>query len=407
MKPRLPSVVLFLLAAARLCGAAEPAPPWFLADRAAQYRESPRAAMLDWFDEARLGLFIHWGVWGKHHAAWAMYQKNIPLADYQRTARETDASGFDAVEIVRLAKDAGMRYITFVAKHHDGFCLWDSAATEWDSMDYPMRRDFVAELAAECRKQRVPLFVYYSIGIDWTHPYFLPREKYAQGRPAYAVRPEHFKYERPEDFEHYRDFCKQQLTELCTRYGDVAGFWFDPLGGVLTNEELFRIQEFYDLIHQHQPHALILFKTGATGREDVLVGERELKSISMHYPGNSPQAVRIRERSDLAWTRNRGKKAEIAVTSQGAWEWGPDRRCQPAGDLWKMLAHAADHNANLLLNFGPEPNGAIPADVATNFRQLGQRIRAESYPPLNRTTWLEKRGKGAAVDATETEKTAR
>ena len=72
-----------------------------------------------------------------------------------------------------------------------------------------------------------------------------------------------------------------------------------------------------------------------------------------------------------------------------------------------MLAHAADHNANLLLNFGPEPNGAIPADVAANFRQLGQRIRTEGYPPLNRTTWLEKRGKGAAVDATETEKTAR
>lgn len=381
--------------------------PYFLAGKAALYQESPRKAALAWFDEARLGLFVHWGVWGRHHAAWAMFNQRIPLEDYQRTAREVDASGFDAREIVKLAVDGGMRYVTFVAKHHDGFCLWDSKATSWDSVDYPMHRDFVAELARACREQGLPLFIYYSIGIDWTHPNYLPKELYAVGRPDYAETPAHFRYSKPEDFENYREFCKQQLTELCTNYGPVAGFWFDTLGGVLANSEMFKMQEFYDLIHQYQPHALINFKTGATGTEDVLVGERELRSIAMHYGTKTPQDLRIRKLADEAWNRNFAKKAEIAVTSQGTWEWGPKSRCQDADGLWKMLVNAADNNANLLLNFGPKPDGSIPPDVAASFRLLGKRIRDEGYPTLNRTTYLDQRKLGSAVDTREGEKTAR
>ena len=381
--------------------------PYFLKEYATIYQQSPRNAALSWFDKARMGMFIHWGVWGKYHAAWAMYNQKIPLEQYRKDALEVDATGFDAVEIVKLAEESGMHYITFVAKHHDGFCLWDSKFTDWDSMDYPMHRDFVAELAKVCRERNMPLFIYYSIGIDWTHPYFLPANLYNQGRPAYAQTPEYFKYSKPADFEKYREFCKNQLTELCTKYGPVAGFWFDPLGGVLTNSELFNIQEFYDLIHKYQPHALIHFKTGATGTEDILVGERELKSISMHYPGNTPQDQRIRKLSDEAWSKNFQKKAEIAVTSQGSWEWNPKNTCQEAEGLWKMLVGAGNNNANLLLNFGPQPDGSIPPDVATNFRALGERIRNEGYPPLNRTNYLDLRQKGTTLDKTEKEKTAR
>ncbi len=381
--------------------------PYFLKNYVAQYRESPRQAALAWFDDARMGMFIHWGVWGKYHAAWAMYNKTISLEQYQKDAREVDASGFNALEIVKLAEESGMRYITLVAKHHDGFCLWDTKATDWNSVKYPMRRDLVAELAKVCRERGMPLFIYYSIGIDWVHPYYLPKELYNVGRPAYNPLPAYYKYSKPEDFEKYRDFCKQQLTELCIQYGPVAGFWFDTLGGVLTNSELFKIQEFYDLIHQYQPHALIHFKTGATGTEDILVGERELKSISMHYGNKTPQDQRIRKLSDEAWNLNFRKKAEIAVTSQGSWEWSPNNRCQEVDGLWRMLEGAAKNNANLLLNFGPKPDGSIPEDVATNFRKLGARILKEGYPPLDRTNYLDLRQQGVSVDKTEKEKTAR
>lgn len=395
------------LATRPACAQSPTTMPYFLQPHADLYSKSPRQAAVAWFDDARMGMFIHWGVWGTRHAAWAMFNEKIPLTDYQQMAREVDASGFDAEQIVQLAQDAGMHYITFVAKHHDGFCLWDSKATDFDSMDYPMKRDFVRELSQVCQARRMPLFIYYSIGIDWTHPYYLPRELYAVGRPDYASVPEYFKYQKPEDFEKYRDFCKAQLTELCTQYGPIAGFWFDPLGGVLANPEMFKMHEFYDLIHQYQPHALIHFKTGATGTEDVLVGERELKSIAMHYGNKTAADQRIRKLAGEAWSRNFRKKAEIAVTSQGTWEWSPKGKCASPDALWKMLMIAADNNANLLLNFGPKPDGSIPDDVAKNFRELGQRITREGYPPLNRSTYLDKRQQGAAVDQTETSKTAR
>ena len=381
--------------------------PEHLAGYKAIYDRSPREASLAWFEDARMGMFIHWGVWGKYHEAWAMYSKRISLDEYEKTARAVDASGFDALEIVKLAEESGMRYITFVAKHHDGFCLWDSKYTDFDSKDYPIGRDLLAELARVCHERKMPLFVYYSLGIDWTHPYFIPRDLYKCARPAYAQDPDYFKYRNPADFEKYRTFCKNQLAELCTKYGDLAGFWFDPLGGVLANSEMFNVQEFYDLIHQYQPHALINFKTGITGTEDVLVGERELKSISMHYPGNTEQDRQIRELSDAAWGQNIGKKAEIAVTSQQNWEWTPGRKCADVNALWNMLVGAANNNANLLLNFGPKPDGSIPEDVAVNFRKLGDRIREQGYPPLNKETWLELRQKGAEVDKTEVKKTAR
>lgn len=381
--------------------------PWFLEKYSGDYARSPREAALAWFEDARMGMFIHWGVWGKYHAAWAMYNQKIPLKEYQETAAKVDASGFNASEIVRFAEESGMHYITFVAKHHDGFCLWDTKATDWNSMKYPMHRDFVAELAKVCSKRKMPLFIYYSIGIDWVHPYYLPKEMYNVGRPDYPVRPSYYQYSKTEDFEKYRDFCKQQLTELATKYGPVAGFWFDTLGGVLINSEMFKMQEFYDLIHQYQPHALINFKTGATGTEDILVGERELKSISMHYQKVTEQDKKLCRMADEAWNQNFRKKAEIAVTSQGSWEWGPNRPCQDVDKLWEMLLLASKNNANLLLNFGPKIDGSIPEDVAINFRKLGERIRKEGFPPLNRTTYLDLRQQGVAVDRTEKEKTAR
>jgi len=381
--------------------------PYYLKKHVKTYRENPRAASLAWFEDARMGMFIHWGVWGKYHEAWSMYRKTIPLDEYIKTAREVDASGFDAKAIVKLAEESGMRYITFVAKHHDGFCLWNSKYSTFDSWDYPMKRDFVAELAQACRARKMPLFIYYSLGIDWTHPYFIDNSLYKNARPNYPAKPDYFKYQKPEDFVHYTQFCKDQLRELSTNYGTIAGFWFDPLGGVLANSELFNTQEIYDEIHKYQPHALIHFKTGVTGTEDVLVGERELRSISSFYSGKDANSQKIARLSDEAWQRNMVKKAEVAVTSQRNWEWSPAYGCVSSDELWKMLEGAAHQNANLLLNFGPKPDGSIPEDVATNFRQLGERIRKEGYPVLNKKTWLDLRKKGADIDKTEIDKTAR
>ena len=224
------------------------------------------------------------------------------------------------------------------------------------------------------------LFIYYSIGIDWTHPYFISTHLYDPARAHYKEKPAHFRYEKPEDFEKFREFSKAQLKELCTQYGPIAGFWFDTLGGVLANPDMFRMQEFYDLIHEHQPHALILFKTGATGTEDVLVGERSLHSIAKYYQGKGELGDMIADRASQAWNDNHLKKAEICVASQGGWAWSPQKKCQSAGKLYKMLVQSADNNANLLINFSPKPDGSIPEDFDREFRLLGKMIREQGYP---------------------------
>lgn len=135
-------------------------------------------------------------------------------------------------------------------------------------MDYPARRDFLRELAAACHKTNLGLFVYYSIGIDWHHPYFLPNTLYSPARPHYKQTPAQYRYRSDEDFLHYMNFAKAQITELCSNYGPIAGVWFDTIGGVYQHPDRFRIQEVYDLIHTLQPHALVIFKTDDTILEE-------------------------------------------------------------------------------------------------------------------------------------------
>lgn len=373
-------------------------PPYWLKTYLPQNKNDLRQSSLQWFSDARLGMFIHWGVWGPKSAEWAMFNEKIPFTEYKKIADQFDGKDFRAEAIVSLAKKSGMRYITFVAKHHDGFALWNSRATRFDSVDFPAHRDFVGELAAECRRQKIPLFIYYSLGIDWIHPDTLPRSLYLYSRPETPVAIESEKGWTPMRFQRFRQYCLAQLRELCTQYGDLAGFWFDPLGGMLANSELYRTEEFYSLIRKLQPHALILNKTGVTGSEDIVVGERSLSSIARHYPGTDPQSMRIKSLAEKAWNTNKFKKAEIAVTSQGSWCWRPDSKCLPADRMYNMLVQASTQNANLLLNFGPMPSGKISEDVRQEFEGLGALIRAKGYPKLNTSGWRALRGKEIPVD---------
>lgn len=362
---------------------------------------------MDMFENARLGMFIHWLPWAPMNG-WGMYYNNIPLDQYKKLVRSCKGEQFDAKAIVDLAKKAGMKYITFVAKHHDGFCLWDSKYSDFTSVKYPMRRDIVGEMSKACEAAGMPLIIYYSLGLDWGHPDFITRAQYINARPNTPDANKSAQNWKQKNFERYRKFCKDQLAELNRKY-KISGFWFDPLGGVLANPELFDMDDFYHHIRTINPSLLILNKTGITGTEDVVVGERELASIAMHYGTGDENSRKIRQLADIAWKKNRFKKAEIAVTAQGNWCWGSEQdRCLPADRLYGMLKKAADNNANLLLNFGPRKNGSIPDDVVREFTALGKMIQEKGYPELNKLTWKEKRlGKGEVLDGRESLKTAR
>jgi alpha-L-fucosidase len=180
-----------------------------------------------WFQGAKFGLFVHWGIYSVLGAGeWFMQVRGIPAADYEKVADFFNPIAFDAEEWVSLVKAAGIRYITITAKHHDGFAMFDSHVSDWDIVDRtPYGKDVIAALAEECRRQGIKLFFYYS-QLDWHHPDYFPRGRtgHAAGRPDAG------------DWYRYIDYMDAQLRELLTKYGSIGGIWFDgmwdrPVGG--------------------------------------------------------------------------------------------------------------------------------------------------------------------------------
>lgn len=385
--------------------------PYFLKGYEALYEESPKKAALSWFKDARFGLFIHWGpaaLYGK--GEWVMYNEKIPYQEYEQKAKCFKGDKFNAQDYVDLAVSAKMKYITFVAKHHDGFALWDSKASDYDSMDYPSQRDFVKELASACRKAGIGLFIYYSIGIDWHHPYFLPNTMYDPARPHYTKAPQAYKFTCNADFKHYLNYAKTQIMELCTQYGPLAGLWFDTIGGVYQYSELFNIQEIYDMIHAIQPHALVVFKTGANGNEDFITGEREMGSLSSVFKNAGlPESVQLA--ADASWEKNKEKPAELNIPIQTlgwAYPSSPRQRQKSKEEVLDLLNSCALMNANLLLNIGPLPDGTILEENVKTLKEVGNYLDENGFPPLNTKDYMRYRVKSNPIlDKEKENQTAR
>ncbi len=232
MKPHLTLLVALLLAPLAALHAAE--------------TSSERDARMAWWREARFGMFIHWGayaqmggVWdgqridagvGHGIGEWIMYNAKIPVADYAREATKFNPAEFDADAWVRLAKEAGQRYIVVTTKHHDGFALFDSQASPFNIADHtPFKRDVMKELAAACRKHGVRLGFYYSQAQDWHHPGGAAYKNTFNGGDPAAGR---WDTAQEGSFDDYLDrIAIPQARELLTNYGPVAVFWWDtPVG---------------------------------------------------------------------------------------------------------------------------------------------------------------------------------
>lgn len=368
--------------------------PYYLKGYESEYEKSPKEAALAWFKDARFGLFVHWGpatLYGK--GEWVMFYDTIPVKEYEQKAREFKGAKFCAQNYVDLALSAKMRYITFVVKHHDGFALWGSKATDYNSLDYPAGRDFLKELSVACQNAGLGLFIYYSIGIDWHHPYFLPTTMYDPARPHYGKEPDEYKYRDLADFKHYMNFAKTQIMELCTMYGPIAGFWFDTSGGIYQNPELFNIQEIYDMIHTIQPHSLVVFKTGVNGNEDFITGEREMGSLSSVFKSAGlPQ--KVQDAADHSWESNKMKPAELNIPIQTlGWSYitNPKQRQKSTTEILDLLEYCAKMNANLLLNIGPRPDGTILDENVETLKCVGDYLNKYGYPKLNTKDYMDYR----------------
>ena len=358
MSPRIVLVAAAVVLALGACespvavAVAAPAP---VAHAPAPYQPSPENLKArQWFQDARFGLFVHWGVYSLlADGEWVMNTRKIHAREYEKLPAFFNPIAFDAAEWVALAKAAGMKYITITSKHHDGFAMYDSKVTDWDIVDRtPWKKDPLKLLADEARKQGIKLFFYYS-QLDWHHPDYYPRGR--TGRDT----------DRPErgDWPRYIDFMDAQLTELLTRYGPVAGIWFDGWWDRKDAAD-WRLARTYALIHKLQPAALV----GANHHVKPFPGE-DFQMFEKDLPGKNTAGFNADSViSDLP--------LETCETINGAWGFNlTDRRFKSTKELVRYLIRAAGVNANFLLNVGPMPNGKIQPELIERLRAVGAWLK--------------------------------
>ncbi|MFO7617274.1 MAG: alpha-L-fucosidase, partial [Bacteroidales bacterium] len=312
---------------------------------------------MEWWRDARFGMFIHWGLyavpageWGeaKGHGEWIRTTAQIPLEEYNRFTDQFNPVRYNAGEWVKMAKEAGMKYIVITSKHHDGFGLWNSKQTTFDVMATPFRRDILKELADACKKEGIVLCFYHSI-MDWHHPDYLPRRDWETDRSAEGA-----------DFRNYVDYMKAQLKELLTRYGKIGVLWFDGEWESTWTEEFGT--EIYQYVRSLQPSIIINNRVGV-GRSGM-----EGMTGAGQFGGDfgTPE-------QQIPATGVPGYDWETCMTMNDHWGYNKnDKNFKSTREMIRMLADIASKGGNYLLNIGPKADGTFPAESIERLKSIGK-----------------------------------
>ncbi len=333
----------------------------------------PDSVRLDWWREARFGMFIHWGPVSQKgtEIGWSRGEE-VPVDVYDNLYRTFDPVNFNAAEWVSVAQNAGMKYLILTAKHHDGFCLWDSKTTDYDIMSTPFQRDVVDELFRACRKQGIVFCTYYSI-LDWYHPDY---NIDSRGGPGFELPPGM----RP-NMERYVAYMKQHLEELITRYGPLGVMWFDG-----EWEDRWTHERGVDLYH---------YVRGL--QEDILINNRVDKGRK-GMEGTTATDKNYMGDFDTPEQRvggyQTGRPWETCITICEQWAWKPNDKLKSLKECIHVLVNTAGGDGNLLLNVGPMPDGRIEPRQVERLQQIGawmqkygQTIYATRGGPIKPAEW--------------------
>ncbi len=328
------------------------------------------AERMEWWHEARFGMFITWGVssmWaGQYHgheqqrggAEWIMNRCKIPVAEYREKAKDFNPVKYDPDAWVKMAKDAGMKYIVVITKHHDGFALFDSKASDWDVVDATKYgKDLLKPLAEACKKYDMKLGFYYSQAQDWTNPGgSVSRRLMWEGWPnpdsakidKYTA--EHQGHWDPIQFTAtFKDYIDRvsvpQVRELLTNYGEISVMWWDTPTR-MTDEAALKLQEVLKL----QPN--------------IITNDR-LKRPNFQGDTKTPEQ-KIPDQDELD-----GQNWEACMTMNGSWGWRDDNKWKSTELLIRNLVDISSKGGNYLLNVGPKPDGTFPEQSVERLKAIG------------------------------------
>lgn len=320
---------------------------------------------IKWFQDAKFGLFVHWGLYAQHAgewdgkryygiSEWVMNRGKIPVKDYATLAKEFNPSKFDAQEWVKMVNDAGIKYIVITAKHHEGFAMFDSKVSDFNIMNTPFKRDPLKELASACEKEDVKLGFYYSQFLDWHEP--------NGGGNNWDFN------EKNKDYKaYYKRKSIPQIKELLSNYGKLGLIWFDMAGG-LSKEET---QALIDEARKIQPTCLLSSRVGQGLGDFRDFGDGEVPSTVVKGP----------------W--------EAIFTHNDSWGYSKfDQNFKTPTEIIHLLIDVVSKGGNLMLNVGPKADGTIPEEsvkclkkVGAWLKKNGEAIYGTTYGPVAPQPW--------------------
>lgn len=359
-----------------------------------QAQTMDKDARMEWWRAARFGMFIHWGVYaqwgGVYHghrqarggAEWIMNRSKIPVTEYQERAKSFNPVNYNPDAIVKMAKDAGMKYIIITSKHHDGFALFKSDASKWNVADATAYgKDLLKPLAEACRKYGMKLGFYYSQAQDWNNPGgSVARKEMREGWPnpdsakvdAYtAAHKGHWDpLQETKTFDEYIDgVAVPQVKEILTKYGDIAVLWWDTPTN-MTDAAALKFQELLKL----QP--------------GIITNDRLKRP---NFPGDTKTPEqKIPTQAELD-----GQDWETCMTMNGSWGYKSwDHNWKSTESLIRNLVDIASKGGNYLLNIGPKEDGSVPQESIDRLAQIGNwmkvngsAIYATKASPLEDLSW--------------------
>lgn len=342
------------------------------------------AKEMKWFNSARYGMFIHFGL-SAHESkdlSWPIvYTRKAPDQGHggypdevwTKWPEQFKLEKFNAEEWVKIARDAGQKYIVVIAKHHDGFHMWDTKYSDFKITNTPFGRDYVKEIADACHKAKMPFGFYYSQR-DWHHPDYAPIDTntitqisdppYYQALPGKKIKP-------GASHQKYIDYQFNAIRELCTKYGKIDIFWFDAVywGGMFT-ADMWDSENLTRMIRRLQPGIVINNRASIPGDFDT------------------PEQ-RIGMYQKRPW--------ESAMTLNGSWAYSPLPQVRPVKSLLQEMLSAASGNGNVLLSWGAHWNGEFDSSQKDSLLAIGNWLKkyGEAYYNTNGGPWMPAKNYGS------------